>query len=91
MNTKLTFTEMQNKVQTAKHNSDLENLAHAMEYISAGRIELNEIFQERMKEFSELETKITKLATDIESGITVHLENVSELYNKARKTSNVSL
>lgn len=78
MTNKMTFAAARKEVQAQKNNSDLENLAHALEYLSVRRKELNT-----------LEADINKLATRIESGEVVEVGEVRKLYGLAR--SNKSL
>lgn len=69
---KLTFAETQAEVQAAKNNSDLQNLAHAIEVLGVRRIELDE-----------LEKEILDTAAQIENGKVFTVDKIKDLHERA--------
>lgn len=82
---KLTFAEMTQNVDAQKNNSDLSNLAHALQYLRAGRKALEKYVAEQTKLMDELEAKINEVAAEVESGELVEVGVISSLYNKAQR------
>jgi len=72
--TKHSFKDLLAQNQAAKHNSDLTNLAHALESVEAQIIEL-----ERIKR------NIEAMAADIEGGKVLGVDEVHKLYNEATR------
>lgn len=71
--TKLTFAQAVAREQAAKNNSDLTNLAHALEAITLQRQEL-----------AQLEREIRNMAVKIEAGALVPVGELKALYNRAK-------
>ncbi len=70
MTEKLTFKQMQDKIQTEKNNSDLLNLAQALERVRMTR-----------KSLDAQEAEIMRVAALIESGEVVPVHEVKFAYN----------
>ena len=81
---KRTFAEMTSHVEAEKNNSDLVNLAQALQYSKAGRQELKKYIEKKELEFAELEAKIAETAARIEAGEYVEYEVVKDIFNKSR-------
>lgn len=84
---KLSFSEARAKTQAEKNNSDLANLAHAMEYVAAAKIEAQKAYFKFISDAEELETKIVAAAEATEAGVVLDYDTVSDLYNKSRRIS----
>lgn len=69
---KKSFTETMSIKKAEKHNSDLQNLAHAMLYA-----------QEAEQRAKNLQGRIEALASRIEAGEIVGVEDVASLYSEA--------
>lgn len=76
---------MTEEVDAQKNNSDLSNLAHALQYIRAGRKELEKYVAEQTKIMDELEAEIKKTAAEVETGELVEYGIVLKLYDQSRK------
>lgn len=87
---KLTFADALQRQQNLKNNSDLENLANAIERLSLERREATKRFNKHIEEIKKLEDEIVALASEIEDGA-VDVGDVKELYNRAAKLSGVYL
>lgn len=83
--TKFSFAEHTASVDAAKINSDLQNLASALQYTRAAKVDLDREYQKKLKEIEEHGEKIVKLATEIEAGEITHYDSVHELYQKSRR------
>jgi len=85
--TKFSFADHTASVDASKVNSDLQNLAHALQYVNSGRNELIANYEKRLKEFADHETKITALAIEIEGGKIATYDEVHTLHEKSRRIS----
>lgn len=82
---KLSFAEMTQSVDADKNNSDLSNLAHALQYLRAGRKALEKYVAKQTKLMDDLEAEIKATATEVENGELVEYGVVHKLYEQARK------
>jgi peptidoglycan hydrolase CwlO-like protein len=82
---KLSFAEMTEEVDAQKNNSDLSNLAHALQYLRAGRKALETYIAKQTKIMDDLEAEIKKTASEVESGELVEYGIVHKLYEQSRK------
>lgn len=88
--TKLSFAESRAHVQAQKNNSDLSNLAHALDYIEANRIELKRVYELALEKLTELELEISSTADAIEGNTVQSYGTVHSLYEKARNGINLN-
>lgn len=88
---KLSFADVRKQQQNLKNNSDLTNLANALEKLDAKRRELKKSFDKAIAAIYELEGEINDLAAHIESGDVLDIGDVKTLYNRADKLANVYL
>lgn len=87
---KLSFADACKKEQNLKNNSDLTNLANAMQRLAAEKVEATKRFNKHIAEIDNLHNDILALAMEIEDGA-VDVGNVKELYDKAAKLCNIYL
>lgn len=81
--TKHSLADHQKHRQAKKHNSDLANLALALEYVEAGKKAL----ARKLKKLEALEQEIKEAASAVEAGEVLEYDEVHGLYQRARKDS----
>jgi uncharacterized iron-regulated protein len=84
---KFSFEQITKSIQAQKHNSDLQNLAHALEYSDAAIAD----YEKSIEKAKNLKKEIIALATRIESGEIVDVQEVRKLYIKSQNLSDFSL
>lgn len=78
---KFTFAELRAKQQADKHNSDLANLANAIEALDAHELEL----QRALEKLAANRLAVTELAARIEAGEVVPVDEVRKVYERAAR------
>lgn len=80
---RITLADALDSNQAEKHNSDLGNLASALEYLTAA----DRALERRRAKHQALREEILKAAAAVEAGEVLELDEVSDLYERARKIS----
>lgn len=82
---KRTFSEMVGGLDTAKHNSDIENLANAAISIRNKRKQIKAFYDAYTTELNETEARVVKMATDMENGEIFDVRDVQLLHELAHR------
>lgn len=78
---KVSFSDIVSSVEAQKHNSDLQNLAHALKYAESGILEL----LKAKKAAEDLIVEIKVMAQKVEHGGQFDYADVKSLYDRSRK------
>lgn len=81
---KFSFAEARQKQQAEKNNSDLANLAQALEYITLNRQEITKRYNKLLEDLAKLEGEVVQCANEIETGELKDYDAVHTLYQKSR-------